>query len=81
MSVTLTSKDNSYSNNISNGTWAAIVALARAYDPSIPAWIGSHDEWEWTPQHLTVMADRLEQTAKQIYTLRELATRGGVIIT
>lgn len=84
MSVRLDSIDSTpaVSEEVSNGTWAAIVANARAYEPEkVPAWNGCHDGQEWTPEQLTVMADRLEQSAKIIPILRELAENGGVKIS
>ncbi|HYG36367.1 MAG TPA: hypothetical protein VEC99_16355 [Clostridia bacterium] len=81
MSVNLNSKDDSWSENISNGSWQAVVACARAYDNRIPAWNGCHDGQEWSPEHLTIMADRLERTAEMVPMLRELAQRGGVSIS
>ncbi len=82
MSVNLESKDGSVDEEVCNGTWAAIVALGRAYEgDKIPAWNGCHDNYEWTPAQLTLMADRLEQAAKQIPILRDLAKGGGVIIS
>jgi len=81
MSVNLNSKDGTVSENVSNGTWLSIVALARAYNPEIPGWNCCHDGYEWTPEHLTIMADRLEQAAQLVPLLRELSEHGGVIIS
>lgn len=81
MSVNLDSPDGQVEAQCSNGVWMAIVKLARAYDERIPAWNGCHDGDKWDAQHLSIMADRLEQTAKWVPVLRELANHGGVVIT
>ena len=81
MSVELTSKNGKICEGISNGGWAAIVAHSRAFEQSIPAWNGCHDGQVWTPEHLKLMADRLEQSVKWIPILRELAEDGGVQIS
>jgi hypothetical protein len=81
MSVELTSKNERVEEGISNGGWAAILAHTRAFDKSVPDWNGCHDGQEWTPEQLNVMADRLEQSAKWIPILRELAADGGVTIS
>ena len=83
MSVELTSKNGEISENICNGSWAAIVACARAYEHDrIPDWNGCHDgDQLWTPEQLEVMADRIEQTAALIPILRDLAQAGGVVVS
>jgi len=81
MSVALDGKNGNVSENICNGSWAAVVALARAYEgDKIPDWNGCHDGYEWTPDQLTLMADRLEQTARLVPLLRDLVKDGGVTI-
>ena len=82
MSVRLSSKDGKIEEGISNGGWRAIVQHARAFAcEKIPDWNGCHDGQEWTPEQLTIMADRLEQSASRIALLRELAAAGGVKIS
>lgn len=82
MSVQLTSKNGQVENNICNGSWAALIALARAYEgDKIPNWNGCHDGYEWTPEQLTLIADRLHQTAELEEMIREMAANGGVKIT
>ena len=68
---------------VSNGTWSAIVGLARCYEPEkVHPWNGCHDgDQTWSPEELTIMADRLEQTASLIPVLRDLAKTGGVVIS
>jgi hypothetical protein len=81
MSVELTSKNGNVCEGISNGGWQAIIVHARAFNDEVPAWNGCHDGQEWTTAHLKLMADRLEQSAKFIPILRELADDGGVTIS
>lgn len=82
MSVNLNSKNGGIEENICNGSWKAIVCLARAYEgENIPDWNGCHDGQEWTPEQLTLMADRLQQAADLIPILRDLAKDGGVKIS
>lgn len=82
MSVQLTSLDDRVDENICNGSWAALVALARAYEgDGVPAWDGCHGGQTWTPEQLTLMADRLKQAAKLEPILRALAKHGGVRIS
>lgn len=82
MSVSLSSPNGKVDENICNGSWAAIVALTRAYEgDTIPAWNGCHDGQEWTPAQLILMADRLDQTAQLSEILRDLAFNGGVKIS
>jgi hypothetical protein len=70
------------SESVPNGTWAAVVACARCYEPDkVPGWNGCHDGQVWTPEQLTIMADRLEQTASVIPILRALAEADGVKIS
>jgi hypothetical protein len=81
MSVVLTSKGGKIYESISNSGWSAIIAHSRVFDAEILDWNGCHDGKEWTPDHLRVMADRLEQSAEWISILRELADDGGVKIS
>ena len=82
MSVNLDSLNGSFSENICNGSWMAIVNLARTFEEDkIPAWNGCDDGYEWTPEQLRLMADRLEQAAKLIPILRDLAENGGMKIS
>lgn len=82
MSVSLDSKNGNVGQSVSNGSWAAIIALARSYDPKTCSdWNGCHDGQEWTPSELTAMADRLESTARLVPILRDLAADGGVTIS
>lgn len=82
MSVQLTSLNEKVDENICNGSWAAIVALARAYEgDKIPKWNGCHDGQVWTPEQLTLMADRLHQAAQLEEIIRDLAANGGVQIS
>ena len=67
--------------SVSNGAWLAIVNCGRAFDDSIPGWNGCHDGQTWTPSQLTIMADRIEQIAKLVPILRDLANAGGVKIS
>jgi len=80
MSVIINSKDHEVEANVSNGTWAAAVACARAYQLEVPEWSGTNDKAEWTPEQLKIMADRLEQTAQIIPLLRELEKGGGAVL-
>jgi len=82
MSVCLTSLNGKVADGISNATWLAIVRHARVYEgDKIPDWNGCHDGQEWTPEQLTLMANRLSQTSSLIGILRELANNGGVKIS
>jgi hypothetical protein len=81
MSVNLNSHDGEVSENVSNGSWAAIVALARAFGDQIPGWNGCHDCQVWTPDQLRIMSQRLRQTAELEPILNELAEHGGVWIS
>jgi len=82
MSVNLYSLNGKIGDGISNGGWSAIVRHARAFEgDKIPDWNGCHDGYVWTPEHLRIMADRLEQSAKVIGLLRKLADNGGVRIS
>lgn len=84
MSVRLDSLDcvPKISEDLANGTWAAIVAHARAYEgDKVPAWNGCHDGQVWTPEQLKLMAERLEQSAQFIQLLHDLAEAGGVKIS
>lgn len=71
------------SANVCNATWAAVIACARTYEPDkVHPWNGCHDgDQQWSPAELTIMADRLEQTAALIPVLRDLAKTGGVAIS
>lgn len=67
---------------ICNQSWAALVTTGRAYEgDKIPAWDGSHDDHEWTPEQLTLIANRVEQIAELVPILRDLAANGGVRIS
>lgn len=82
MSVNLDSMDGRVEDCVPNRMWAAIVGVGRCYEPDkVPGWDGCHDGQEWTPEQLTIMADRLEQTAAKIPILRALANDGGVKIS
>ena len=84
MSVNLNSVETKpvISESISNGTFAAIIACARAYEgDKVPGWNGCHDGQEWTPEQLKIIADSLEQTASAVPILRELAENGGLKIS
>lgn len=82
MSVRLQSLNGEIDESVCNGSWAAIVALARAYEgETIPKWNGCHDGQKWTPEHLNVMAERLKQTAKLQEIIQDLANNGGVEIS
>lgn len=81
MSVNLESLP-AVSESVTNATWAAVVGVARCFEPDkVAAWNGCHDGQEWTPEELTIMADRLEQAASVIPILRALAENGGVRIS
>ena len=71
------------STEVPNVTWAAVIALALAYEiDKVHPWNGCHDgDQTWTPAELTIMADRLEQTAALVPVLRDLAKTGGVAIS
>jgi hypothetical protein len=81
MSVNLTSKDGKIDEGISNGCFAAMVALARAYGEDVPAWDGTHDGHEYNPEHLRLIARRIRQLNQLTEILDDLAEHGGVIIS
>ena len=82
MSVNLDSINGEVGESVCNGSWMAIVRLARAYEgEKVPDWNGCHDGQVWTPEQLTLMADRLQQSADLIPILRDLAANGGVQIS
>jgi len=80
MSVSLTplkkeKRDNS-AVDLSNGHWAALVAMARAFDIDV-SWNGCHDGQRHTPVQLIAMAERVEQIKDDAEWLRWLASNGG----
>ena len=76
MSVSLVSKNGEVDVNVSNGSWAAVVALARAFG-SDACWNGNHDPHFYTPEQLNTIADRLESSAQLVEAIRDLAKNGG----
>ena len=84
MSVNLDSLESipAVSECVTNATWEAIIACARAYEPNkVPAWNGCHDGQIWSADQLKIMADRLAQTAQILPLLRDLIKHGGVRIS
>ena len=82
MSVNLDSIESAVSESVTNGTWMAIIAVARTFEPSkVSSWNGCHDGQVWTPEELTIMANRLEEVASVLPILRELSKHGGVKIS
>jgi predicted alpha/beta-fold hydrolase len=81
MSVELTSRNQNVVEGISNGGWKAIVCHARVFHEEIPDWNGYHDGQSWSSEDLNKIADSLEQSAKWIPILREMANDGGVSLS
>lgn len=81
MSVQLTSKDGTIEEFTSNGYWSAITAFASSLDSKVEKWNGHHDPLEYTPEQLHIIADRLEQVRSWPDILRELAYKGGAILS
>lgn len=82
MSVRLESPAGENFGEVCNATWAAIIALARAYEPDeVAAWNGCHDGQRWSSEELRIMSARLAQTAMHVKLLADLARAGGVTIS
>lgn len=81
MSVQMTSPNNEISEGISNGAFAAFVAVGRAFGEDVPAWNGAQDGQKYTPEQLTKIADRVMQLAELTPILHDLAANGGCKIS
>ena len=81
MSVSLTSLNGKVGENVSNGSWAAIVAVARIMGEDVSEWNGCHDGQIWYPKELLLMAGRIKQIAELVPILEELARNEGVTIS
>lgn len=81
MSVQLTSKDGTIGESISNGSFAALVAMARAFGEDVPEWNGCHDGQEYTAAHLNLILARLIQLEDLKEILVDLSRGGGAVIS
>ncbi len=66
---------------IANGTWAAFVAVARAFGEDVPAWNGCHDGQRWTPEQLRRIAARTRELYAMVEIIEDLAANGGARIS
>lgn len=81
MTVEINFKDGSGYESFSNGEFAAMVIVARAFGENVPAWNGCHDGQEWTPEHLKLIAARIRQMYKHVEILEDAAAHGGITIS
>lgn len=81
MSVELTGKNGQAEAGLSNGHFAAAIAMARAFGEDVPAWNGYHDGQFYTAEHLIRIANRAKQMGEYAYVFEDLASDGGATIS